>query len=305
MSFNFDKDKYAEAYDNVKLDGQQKARLIYAARNAECEKVVKPETKLRYGLVGGMAAVIAVVMLFTTNHFGLSRKGSDGLLITANLARITTDDYVKIDDFDVINSGACGGVWSIEDEDNPVCIEFSSSVYAHFNVKCEADGLSKITYRINGDGYFAIKYDELENISDKVLSDSEFNKPPDDAFLVIENYWDNPDPEHLTSFTVDYEKQDKISPMLELYYCEEDGEYCDLATENCHIETFDDGYEGIVEDYDAVETAKKVMTENNNFSVDITLTYENGETETKTMVFDFEVGKSLFKKNLDISAKLI
>lgn len=297
------KNRYTHAIDSIKVPQDAIDRALDAVYDNTPElkiEVVRTQSHGKFRLVPAVAAVLAAVILAGGAALGIALKPQNSFYITANAAEINSVDEVRIGE--------------LKSNNNAVRIAFDSpdKVYylaqcktAAFPVICNGNNIDKITYAIDGNGYLAVR----ENAQG--VSDLEYVPDVPDDYYEAEKYpYNIADTEDYSikvkSFSQSYETQSETTAMLGLFAFDENAEYCRRFSSEIQFDNESGEYhQG--KDFDFEDMYYNLFRQN-NYSVDITVTFKDSSTQTKTLLLGIEKAESNETEErtpLVITAKLV
>ncbi len=295
-----DKNLYTKAVDEIKVsDKAVKNAIATVKENERSQKVLDMKTYSKnHKLTKVAAAAVAAALVLSCGAYTLfdrSPSEGSGFILTAGAAEINSNTFTPISEI----SQAC--TFSLSE----------NTYYEEFNIllKCEGKNIKSITYTANGDATLYV------NNSADLLLDSE-------AYDKKDGYLYRDDSPACASITVDYNNQftaiepdynvsnypvytpvsmvlaitddygDEVKELLrnhfyyQMYYQKVNRDY-DEYTRHMFAEAEQRGFDYETFDYEAMYTS---LYDNlfNYASMDVTVTYNDGSTETKTVLFDYE-----------------
>lgn len=274
----FDINRYKAENDAVRLtEAQKNAIKSNAERSAKARAVRSFPTWAK-----PIAAALAVMMIGGGIALGQNTHGKNNMFsITANAAS-TDDEAVELNnEFKPVGElkSFGGGATYIFDAKNDLNGGYLFR-YMDFSFDCEGDNVKNITYTANNGAFRIINTD---NIYD--MTDSDYLKTKDEDRIVSIT---TDDLENIcSSYTVDKGyvnvKNSDDEPNIALVT------KIDLVSGDCPKEirenyNSDFATKSQLQKYHELENETMLK----DLSVDITVTYNDGSTETKTMVFDSE-----------------
>ncbi len=308
------KNLYTNAVDKIKIsDSAINSAVELARTQAEKNRTINLDSHRKSKkAVRVIAASLAAVIALSGGVFAMfSNSGTNnGFVITADAAEINNNAFTQIATCEQSFSSG----WSSKDYDE----EFN------LLLKCEGENIKTITYTACGNSYLHINSHKNEFVDCKP---SEYLN-----FRVEDNY---------SSVTVDYNNQiTAIEPnynvveypvytplSMDFFITDENSEKAAEVLKLHQYYTmhalggnpnYDDRIRQLFDEADAYGfdyknfDSEAMFTELynmlfDNASLDVTVTYENGETETKTIIFGYEfIGDQLpdycDAKNTDLLA---
>lgn len=270
---DFFADEYRAYYDALELTPAQKCGLIrHTATVGRREQ--RSRERAWYRFAGCVAAVLAVAMLFGgISLAGVFRGSGNSFVLTANAAELSKARFVNLGKME--NAGGGGGF----DIDNDRVVQsFELTEGVELPLLCEGENIQTITYTFNGNGYFNIK-STAEGVSGKTAYNSTYGA----------SYSDDLD-EVVTSYTVDYAHQKDCRSVVNFTRSETGGAYCRQITEGI---TYDEKTDQFELPLDTEQYFAALFTQSNTDTVNVTVTYTDGSTETQTLVFELKATPSV------------
>lgn len=308
------KNRYVRLFNNIKADDNAVKRAvdsIYETENAEVFELEKKKSvNLRF--VPILATSLVFVIILGLFIFPMTPKANNSFVIKAGASQINSIDDVEIGELMGENNALR---ISFDESDKANCLTQCKVV--SFPVVCSGNNIDKVTYKVNGNGYFALLGD-VEGVSGMVYVEEEptsFEKAQKYPYNLADT---GEYTEKVKEFTVDYEAQNESLSKLCLYTVDDNGKYCDLYNENICFEKSDGSFvHG--KDLDYEQMYFELFTDGDGFDVinysdyyvDVTVTFEDGTKETKIVNLGLEKTKKLYENgedgeytSLNIHAKL-
>lgn len=225
-----------------------------------------PQKRRSLKWAGAVAAVLAVAMVCGGIALaGRGQSGANGFVVKANAAALGTS-YVTLGAMERDNSPHG---YSFDENHNVSYMAIEQGV--RFDVTCEGENIDAVEYKINGRGYFA-----FDGGTDGVTVTE--GVPQTDAEQNPYFGYDG------SSYALAYRTDGKANaaPHLVLYVEDFGGSYCrEFLRFDAATGTWVTG-KGV--DYDRW-FYEMFTSDADGCSVDITVTYKDGATETKTVTF--------------------
>lgn len=274
----FDINRYKAENDAVRLtEAQKNAIKSNAERSAKARAVRSFPTWAK-----PIAAALAVLMLAGGIWLGTGRNNSKNMFsITAHA--VSSDEAVELDNsFKPVGELKHFGGGAVHTYDGESLTEEYIIRFADFSFTCPGNNIRSVTYMANN-GAFRIV--DTDGIIDYKNSDYLETKNNEKYIKTAEtDIWTG---EIVSTYTVNSDYTGK--------YIDDEPNIClvskiDLLSGDCP-KALKDGYN---KDFSSKEEAEKYMelegkTALRDLSVDVTVTYNDGSTETKTMVFSSDV----------------
>lgn len=268
---------YKETFDRIKISEEAINKALETSRNYDNSKSTKKNKIIKFKAISMIAASLAVVIALTAVLSGLT--GGNSFVLTAYADEITNESYVSIGE-KIDNSG--GSLIYLPNGTVHITEVFD------FFVHCDGKNIKSISYTANNCKFL------VDTEYDGILSYSHYSN----------NYGDMDIMEKTTcsSYTIAYDKQ----PVYENYRSTK-------CTCDNHIEVTEEEFENeysnylppislaievnfpmvIPEEeediskyyYDSVDKVyDKIINGVLDYTVDITVNYDNGETDTQTLI---------------------
>lgn len=272
------KNTYTNLMDSIKASEcavEKAVKSIYSNEKANNVISFKHRRKSYTRFVPITAMLLVLLILVGTFSVFTGLNSENSFVLNVGAAEVNSLTSVKIGE--------------LKDKNNALRLCFDTSDKVNYMVQCKTldfpivctgNNIDKINYKINGNGYFAI-LKTAQGVTDKVyvegkpVSYEEAQKYPYDI-AVTKEYT-----EKVLSFTVDYNNQSESMAIIGLYTVDDNGKYCETYNANIHYDKQSDSYiQG--KDFDYEDMYYSIFNKA-DYSVDITVTYNNGTTETKTV----------------------
>lgn len=277
------KSTYTHLMDSIKASDSAVENAVYAIYNKENKNDVltfKPKRKAYIRLIPITAMMLVVLLVVGVFSVFIGLNSENSFVINVGAAEVNSLTNVEIGE--------------LKDKNNALRLCFDTPDKVNYMIQCKTldfpivctgNNIEKINYKINGNGYFAI-LGNAQGVIDKVYVESkpvsyeEAQKYPYDI-AVTEEYT-----EKVLSFTVDYNNQSESMAIIGLYTIDDNSEYCEAYNASIYYDKQSDSYiQG--KNFDYADMYYSIFSQGNN-SVDITVTYKNGTTETKTVKLSLE-----------------
>lgn len=262
---------------------------IYNSNNVRRTKENKSWGMRSFG-IAATAAVLCLVFILGFVFYPFSENDKNSFVISAGAQELNTYSLTELGELKCeFNSLGIGF------DDNNQVTALTMCEYLSFPVSCSGENIEKITYTINGKGFFFLP-DSATEISDKVF----FENPPA-PFPYEHSDYAECYREKVVSFSMNGQRQNP-NLLLGLYIGDFDGgEYCQEYAVN-YSDDFSYG-----KNFDYQQMYYELFNED-DYSVDVTATFADGSTSTKTMDLIIEKREESVgleqKTCLIISAKL-
>ena len=243
---------------------------------------IRPQKAWRGKALGGLAAALAVAVGITAIAVS-SGTHSAGFSITANAAEITTGDFVTLGSLNPGGSGS-GTTWN----QNEHVLSISSDKCFKLFLKCEGEGIERVTYTVSDGAYFGLIPGTM-GVSD-VAPYSNTHSLADDEHTEL-----------ATSYTVDGAFD--VTPNLIFTAEEKEGKYC-RAVEDMQVFGTDESGAKVIKNYSwSEDVCCDMFNEYIDPKLDITATYRDGHAETRRVVFEFAKGTIMGREYNEEEAK--
>ncbi len=293
------KNKYTMLFDSIKADDNAVRNAIDCIYEKENTDVVELKQKrtINFKFVPAVAVALVFVLLLGVYILPITPKADNCFVVKAGASQINTIDSVEIGEL----KGENNAIRICFDDSNKVSYLAQCKV-VNFPVMCTGNNIEKVTYKANGNSYFALLRDvqgvsEVEYVEKVPTSYDEEQKYPYD----IADTGDYT--KKALAYTVDYDVQNEAVAKLCLYTVDDGDKYCDLYSEDIYFEESDGSFvHG--KDFDYEMMYLDIFTDGDytvdainysDYSVEITATFEDGTQETKTV----NLGLEKTKKNYD------
>ncbi len=282
------KKTYKQLMDNIKVTDEVVDKAVESIYCENCN-IVAFRTKNNKKLAFVSTAVVALFALILVGIFSIATNTSleNSFIINVGASEINSFNAVEIGELKGSNNAYRMLFNSPKDT-----FYIAQSKITSFPIMCKGNNIDKINYEIIGDGYFA-----LSNVSDGI-TDKVYVPEKPDSFDEAEKYVYNiantgKYTEKVLSFTVDYESQSENTAILGLYTIDDDGEY--VAEYNDKV-YYDEKTKSYIQgkDLDYTDMYYNIFNKSNH-SVKITVTFEDGTTEIKTLNLSLEKLKKSYE----------
>lgn len=286
--------RYSKFMDDIKAPQTAVDKAVEAMYESKIQPEVsanKPEHR-GYRSVAATAAVLCLVLLAGIVCYPFSTKGENMFVINVGAAEVNTYELTKLGELKC-ESNSLGLAFNEENEVESIVV----GEMLDFSVACRGEGIEKVTYELQGNGFFFLT-EESSDIYDKLyFEDSSVILPyantgmyyTDGAKVYLEK---------LNSFTIDYMKQDSDLIMY-LYASDDNGDYCRKYNDTSAEES-----DGISrgKGFDYQQMYYDLLTSDKHW-VKVTATFEDGTTQTKTL--DLVIEKSDSQSYIENHSTLI
>lgn len=259
---------YRQAMDDFHAPQEQLDRALDRVYDVpqDSTPALLPQKRRSFRWVGAAAAVLAVAMLFGGIAFaGKGNAGANGFVVRANAAELGTG-YVSLGAMERDNSPHG---YSFDENHNVTYMAIEQGV--RFDVTCEGENIDTVEYKINGKGYFAFDggTDGVTVTESVPQTDSEQNP-----------YFGYNGSSYALGYRVGADSS-ADAPHLVLYTEDFGGSYCRAFMQ------FDEEKGAWIsgKDISYEQWFYEMFTAGDGCSVDVTVTYRDGLTETKTVTF--------------------
>ncbi len=295
------KNRYVNLFDSIKADDNAVRNAvdgIYEVESKEDFNSQKRSMKFKFAPI--IATALVCFFLLGLFVFPNEMKADNSFVVKAGASEINSIDSVEIGEL----KGSNNALRICFDENNKADYIAKCKV-VDFPIKCSGNNIKKISYKVNGNGYFALLSDV------QGVSDIEYVEDVPSTFEEAERYpYDLADTgkysEKALSFTIDYEAQNDLIAKLCLFTVDDSGKYCNLYNENIYFENSDGSFvHG--KDFDYEQMYFELFTDDDAFdvinysdyNVDVTVTFEDGTKETKTLNLGLEKTKKPYENGED------
>lgn len=267
------KNLYTKTIDSFNISQSAILETLQTLNTKKAQK--KSPYAVKVAVVVCIAVIVAVGGILADV---LSQKNTNSFILTANAQQMNTATYTHLGILSGNNSSTVAEI----DTETQKWLYMNIERIVDFPVIADGENIVKTNFRFNGNGYFLLS-DNAE-ISDKefVVSKSSWQGNPDHYPYTQEeeNY-----PEKVYSYSLSPTTTANQYVKLALFVQDEKGKYCQKAD--------------MLRQYDEQEKVGSASTKyfnqwfwemfqeySNNYSIDVTVTYKDGSTETKKIVFE-------------------
>lgn len=244
---------------------------IYESNRVNLELKDKSKVRSVWG-ISAAAALLCLVMLAGMIFYPFLDKKEHAFVISVGAAELNTFDLVELGELKW-ESGSFGLGFDEESNVNSIIlVEFLD-----FAINCNGKNIEKITYKINGKGFFY-----LPDSCVWAFEKQDFETEDENLFPYSSTEWSylGRYSEKVVSFSANPRYQNN-NLLLGLYTGDYGGEYCRM---------YDDFYGTEIEGnpkFDYQQMYYELFS-SDEYSVDITATFTDGSTQTKTI--NLEIG---------------
>lgn len=293
------KNRYTKLFDRIKADDDAVRNAVDSIYEKETTDVdeFKLKRSMNLKFVHAVAVALVFVLVLGVYSLPITPKADNCFVVKAGASEINSIGSVEIGEL----KGENNAIRICFDDSDKVSYLAQCKV-VNFPVMCMGDNIEKVTYKVKGNGYFALHRDV------QGVSDVKYVEKAPTSYEEEQKYpYDLADTGDYTkkalAYTVDYDAQNEAVAKLCLYTVDDGDKYCDSYSETIYFEKSDGSFvHGKDFDYEMmyldIFTDGKYSVDAINYSdysVEITATFEDGTQESKTV----NLGLEKTKKNYD------
>lgn len=267
--------RYSEFMSEIKAPDDTVDKAVEAMYNSITPQVQNVTFKPKhrgYRSIAAMAAVMCLVMLAGVLFYPFGSKGDNIFAINVGAAEVNSYELTKPGEMNCKSNSLGLGF----NEENEV-ISITAGEILDFSVECTGEKIEKLTYELQGDGFFYLPQYSPQ-VYDKVYFEESSVLLPYVNTSVQYTDGGKVYLEKVRSFTTDYSNQE-TGAKLYLYSSDDNGYYCEKYNDTLAKESdgnaYGKGFDHQQMYYDMFSSADHL--------VKITATFEDGTTLTKTL----------------------
>lgn len=266
--------RYSEFMSKIRVSQTTVDKAVVAMYESGTQtQVISSKPKHRsYRRIAATAAVLCLVMLAGVICYPFGSKVGNVFIINAGAAEVNNYELTKLGELKC-ESNSLGLVFDEEDKVTSIVV----GEMLEFPVTCMGEGIEKVTYELQGKGFFFLPEDSSQIYDKLYFEDNSVILP----YVNTNMQWTvgaNVYLEKVNSFTIDYTQQNADS-VLYLYTSDDNGAYCEK-----YNDTFEEESDGTAhgKNFDYQQMYYDLFTSDEHL-VKVTATFEDGTTQTKTL----------------------
>lgn len=285
MAIIMDKSRYTEAVNSLKAPEKAIEKMLNTANNYEKENVFTMK-KIKNVIAAGLTAAVAIGG--SIGIANLTKSNDNFFIIKAQAAELNTKSFTEYCKLNAVG----GNFRDVEGKNGEK--EAAVSEIFDFNIGCKGENISTITYKVNN-GYFELdgvneETNEIHDPLDKIISYEESDGETDNgsAFSSITVNYDNQliSNEHYSDVRLWSDELSSADESLSDKVRQAVRDHLNHANYKLGNET-SEGYDD--SKYSFMENNRiRYAAICNRLSVDTTVKYKDGTSETKTIIFKCE-----------------